>query len=188
MSLDVRRISEVIRLHDGRPALLRAIRPDDRERLATAFLALTPESVYLRYFSSKSELTPANLDRLCMPDFRDRVVLVVTLGTGSDETIIGSGGYVTHAAADGARIAEVAFVVEEDFRGHGIAAKLLEVLAGIARADGIDHFDAEVLGRHAPMLQVFAHSGLPMRKGQELDGVVSLTLSLATPNRADASR
>ena len=41
-----------------------------------------------------------------------------------------------------------------------MAAKLLAVLAGIARVDGIARFEAEVLGRNASMLQVFAHSGL----------------------------
>ena len=178
MSTEPRQFSEAFALHDGKPALLRAIRTDDRGRLASAFLALEPDSVYLRYFSFKHELTLADLDRLCMPDFRERVVLVITLGTGADETIIGSGGYVAHAAADGARVAEVAFVVNEEFQGHGLAAKLLAVLAGMARADGIARFEAEVLGRNASMLQVFAHSGLPMEHGREQDGIVSLTLSL----------
>jgi RimJ/RimL family protein N-acetyltransferase len=188
MTSDARHFCEAIRLHDDTPALIRAIRPDDRERLAAAFLALEPASVYLRYFSFKSELTPADLDRLCMPDFHERVVLVVVTGAGGvDETIIGSGGYVVRVEPDGTRIAEVAFVVNEHFQDHGLAGRLLAVLAGIARADGIAQFEAEVLGRNAPMLQVFAHSGLPVHKGQERDGVVSLTLSLAVPG-ADASR
>ena len=188
MSLPASQFSEPFQLHDGRPALLRAIRPDDRERLAAAFLALEPESVYLRYFSFKSELTPTDLDRLCAPDFRERVVLVVATGAGADETIIGSGGYVARAEPDGARIAEVAFVVNEHFQDHGLAGRLLTALADIARADGIAQFEAEVLGRNAPMLQVFAHSGLTVHKGQERDGVISLTLSLVPANAADASR
>jgi RimJ/RimL family protein N-acetyltransferase len=158
---------------------LRAIRPDDRERLAAAFLALEPESVYLRYFSYKHELTPADLDRLCVPDFRERVVLVATIGNADGEVIIGSGGYVVHPVADGARAAEVAFAVEEDFHGNGIATRLLAVLADIARADGIAQFDAEVLARNAAMLQVFARSGLPMEREAEEDGVVRVTLRLA---------
>ena len=68
--------AEAIVLRDGSPALVRAIRPDDRERLQTAFLALDRESVYLRYFVYKRELIEADLDRLCNPDFALRVVLV----------------------------------------------------------------------------------------------------------------
>jgi RimJ/RimL family protein N-acetyltransferase len=183
-----RGFAEPFTLRDGRAAVLRAIRPDDRERLAAAFLALEPESVYLRYFSYKHELTPADLDRLCMPDFRERVVLVATIGNADGEVIIGSGGYVVHPAVDGARAAEVAFAVEEDFHGNGIATRLLTVLAEIARADSIAQFDADVLARNAAMLQVFARSGLPMQREAEDDGVVRVTLSLASPNAERASR
>ena len=184
MSDAARQFSEPIVLRHGKAALVRAIRPDDRERLQTAFLALEPESVYLRYFSFKAELTKADLDRLCEPDFQERVVLVVTTGGGDAEIIIGSGGYVAHAAPDGQRVAEVAFAVEEDLHGEGIASKLLSVLTGIARADGIARFEAEVLARNAPMLLVFAHSGLPLQQTHSDDGVVSVTMDLSLPEPA----
>ena len=197
MSAAARQFSEPIVLRHGQPALVRAIRPDDRERLQTAFHALEPESVYLRYFSYKAELTEADLDRLCEPDFDERVVLVVTTGGndtggGGDEVIIGSGGYVAHAIPDGTRVAEVAFAVEEDLHGEGIASKLLAVLADMARADGIARFEAEVLARNAPMLLVFAHSDLPMTQTPSDDGVVSVSMDLGLvepmPSPAGASR
>ena len=196
MSDAARQFSEPIVLRHGQPALVRAIRPDDRDRLQTAFHALEPESVYLRYFSFKAELTKADLDRLCEPDFQQRVVLVVTTGgqdnSGDGEVIVGSGGYVAHTASDGKRAAEVAFAVEEDLHGEGIASKLLAVLAGLARADGIARFEAEVLVRNAPMLLVFAHSGLPMQQTHSEDGVVSVTMELGPtdvpPSPAAASR
>jgi len=188
MRSDPRQFSETITLRSGASAIVRAIRPDDRERLQTAFHALDPESVYLRYFSYKAELTEADLDRLCNPDFRERVVLVVTQDNGGDEIIVGSGGYVAHAAADGARVAEVAFAVEEDVHGQGISSRLLAVLAEMARADGIARFDAEVLSRNAAMLHVFEHSGLAMQVQPEEDGVVRLSLSLAAATPPDVSR
>ena len=45
MSTEPRQFSEAFALHDVQPALLRAIRTDDRDRLAKAFLALEPNSV-----------------------------------------------------------------------------------------------------------------------------------------------
>ena len=196
MSDAARQFSEPIVLRHGKPALVRAIRADDRERLQAAFHALEPESVYLRYFSYKVELTEADLERLCEPDFHERVVLVVTTGGndtgGGDEVIIGSGGYVAHAAQDDTRVAEVAFAVEEDLHDEGVASKLLAVLAGLARADAIAHFVAEVLARNAPMLLVFAHSGLPMKQSHSDNGGVSVTLNLGlaepAPSPAGASR
>ncbi len=184
MSLPTRQFAEPITLRDGSPALVRAIRPDDRERLQTAFLALDRESVYLRYFMYKRELTEADLDRLCNPDFAVRVVLVVTLEADANEVVVGSGGYVAQAAADGSRVPEVAFAVDAKLRGQGIASKLLAVLTDIARRDGFERFEADVLGRNTPMLTVFARSGLPMTKQPEKDGVIRLTLSLLKPARA----
>jgi RimJ/RimL family protein N-acetyltransferase len=174
-----RRFREAFTLRGGSVAVVRAIRPDDRDRLQAAFRALEPESVYLRYFSFKHELSEADLDRLCDPDFHERVVLVVTLPTEAGEIIVGSGGYVTLPAAVGARAAEVAFAVEEDVQGQGISGKLLDALTALARDDGIERFDAEVLSRNLPMLRVFARSGLPMTVSPEEDGVVHVQLALA---------
>ena len=48
MSVRASQFAQAIQLRDGSSALVRAIRADDRQRLQTAFLALDPESVYLR--------------------------------------------------------------------------------------------------------------------------------------------
>ena len=188
MSNDSHGFVEPFQLRNGTPAIVRAIRPDDRERLQAAFHGLDAESVYMRYFSYKNELSEADLDRLCEPDFHERVVLVVTQASAAEEIIVGSGGYVAYTAADGARAAEVAFAVEEDVQGQGISGKLISVLTEIARADGIDRFDAEVLARNAAMLHVFKRSGLPMRMEDAADGVVRVSLSLAAPSPVAASR
>ncbi len=188
MSDDTRGFSAAFALRDGGVATVRAIRPDDRERLQTAFRALDAESVYMRYFSYKHELSEADLDRLCSPDFHERVVLVVTVASTEGETIVGAGGYVAHEAPDGQRAAEVAFSVEEDVQRQGISGKLLSVLADIACADGVDRFDAEVLARNGAMLRVFARSGLPMEVRPEEGGVVRLSLSLLSASLAPASR
>jgi hypothetical protein len=57
---------------------------------------------------------------------------------------------------------QVAFTVEEDYQGLGIASRLLEHLVRIARDRGIAEFVAEVLPRNTAMLRVFTRSGLPM--------------------------
>jgi len=98
---------------------------------------------------------------------------VATVGSGDQETIVGLGGYVRSGAA-----AEIAFAVEEDFQGRGIASRLLQQLAGIARASGIVRFEADVLAENTPMLAVLRKSGLPMRTSHG-QGVVHATLSLA---------
>ncbi len=181
MEDDPRALSMTFALRSGVAATMRAIRPDDRERLQAAFLALEPESVYLRYFSYKRSLTEADLDRLCNPDFKSRVVLVVTVQQGDAEVIVGSGGYVCKPSVDGAVAAEVAFAVEEDMQRQGIASRLLTALTDIARAGGVARFDAEVLSRNAGMLRVFHESGLPRTTASERDGIVEVLMDLQAP-------
>ena len=183
----VAKFHEAFTLRNGAAAVVRAIRPDDRDRLQAAFHALDPESVYLRYFSYKHALSDADLDRLCDPDFHERVVLVVTQQDETGDVIVGAGGYVAHEATDGLRAAEVAFAVEEDVQRQGISGKLLAVLTTIARTGGIRRFDAEVLARNTAMRRVFERSGLPMQAAIDEDGVVRISLSLALPSPAVAS-
>jgi GNAT superfamily N-acetyltransferase len=92
--------------------------------------------------------------------------------------VIGSATYVASVAGDGARVAEVAFTIEEDYQRQGLASKLLAALADLARRHGIVRLEADVLSGNAAMLTVFQRSGLPMRRRSE-GGVVHLTMDLA---------
>jgi RimJ/RimL family protein N-acetyltransferase len=162
-------------LRNGVAVTIRALRPDDRERVATAVRQLDRESVYRRLFSYRKELTDAGLDRIMAFDPERDVVLVVTTGAGGDEVVIGSGRYI---AADGNEsVAEIAFVVDEAFRGLGVASRLLRHLVGFARDHGIVALEADVLAGNKAMLDVLSRSGLPMRTRPE-GGTVHVTLSL----------
>ena len=165
-------------LRNGLRVTIRAVRPDDREMIARAFRQLDRESVYTRFFSYKNELSAAELARLDTMDFTREVMLVVTTRIGEDEIVIGSARYVAHDTADGALAAEVAFAVEEDYQGLGIAGRLLTHLIGIARGFHIVRFEAEVLAENKAMLAVFARAGLSMRRRREA-GVVHVELALS---------
>jgi RimJ/RimL family protein N-acetyltransferase len=151
---------------------IRAVRPDDRERIVRAFRGLERRSVYLRVFSYRKELEEEELRRITECDGVNEAVLVAVAGSGQREFIVGMGSYVRSGAA-----AEIAFAVEEDFQGRGIARRLLQQLTGIARANGIVRFEADVLAENVPMLAVLRSSGLPMRTSHG-QGVVHATLSL----------
>jgi len=151
---------------------IRAIRPDDKERILKAFRALEPKSIYQRFFVFKSELSGEELRRLTESDGVREVVLVATVVSGNQEIIVGLG----HCARTEAS-AEIAFTVEEDYQGRGIASELLRQLTDIARRSGVLRFEAYVLSDNAPMLKVFQRSGLPTKESQA-DGVVHLTLFL----------
>jgi len=164
-------------LRNGIEVVIRAVRPDDRERIAEAFAKLDRESVYTRFFSYKGALSDAELRQIETMDFVRDVMLVVTTGVGGRETVIASARYIVLPDSAGPPRAEVAFTVEEDFQGNGIAGRLLAHLARLARANGVAGFDADVLPQNQAMLSVFRRSGLPVTTRRE-GGVVHLSLAL----------
>ncbi len=164
-------------LKSGLALTIRSLRPDDRERMAQAVHGLDQQSIYTRLFSHRRELTESGLERIMRNDQQHELVIVATIGTGESESIIGSGRYVITAEAP-LRRAEIAFVVEEDYQGQGVAGGLLRALAAAARAHNVAVFEAEVLAENPSMLRVFQRSGLPMQRRTD-GGVVHLELALA---------
>lgn len=180
-SVDARSYRVVENLKDGTAVTVRAIRPDDKQRLDKAFRKLDPQSVYTRFFGQKDELTELELKAATEVDFENTVALVVTISEGEgDETIIGAGRYLVHGPAGTRHSAEIAFAVEEDYQGQGMASRILRHLAHIAREKGLSEFTADVLSRNRAMLAVFARSGLPMESSTD-EGTVHVTLALEGP-------
>lgn len=155
---------------------IRPTRRDDKERIAAAFRALHPRSVYLRFFCHKKELSDAELDAVTECDDAYRVALVATVASGNQETVVGLGEYARAGAT-----AEIAFAVADAFQGRGIASRLLRLLTAIARGKGVSQFEADVLADNTPMLTVFRHSGLPMRESRS-EGMVHATLFVHDAN------
>jgi len=155
---------------DGAAIRIRAIRPDDQERLHEHFRGLSERSVYFRFMGLKRDLSPDDLKRLTELDFKNHVGLAATLTENGRERFIGVGRYIR--GADPHR-AEVAFAILDEFQGRGIATLLLEHLGLIADANGVAEFEADVLGDNRQMLEVFAHSGFKIHSALD-SGVVHL--------------
>jgi len=176
--IDARNYSAQETLKNGLQVTVRAIRPDDKDALVAAFKELDQRTIYLRFFAPKQEITPRELKEATDIDFVLNVALVTCLQDGEGEKIIGAGRYIAFGDAEPPDMAEVAFVVEEDYQGLGIAGKMLRHLAVIARQKGIVQFHAEVLPENKGMLAVFNRSGFPVKQEFE-EGIAHVTLSLA---------
>jgi RimJ/RimL family protein N-acetyltransferase len=164
-------------LKKGAVVKIRSIKPEDKEKLSEAFRNLESESIYTRFFQHRKDLTEKELKAATEVDFENMVALVVTVGEGENEIIIGGGRYVIMDNTAARRSAEVAFTVEEDYHGQGIAGRLLQHLARIGREKGVSNFVAEVLPGNKAMLAVFSRAGFPMQKHHE-EGVMHVKLSL----------
>ena len=163
-------------LRDGTVVVRRPIAATDRERLVEFHARVSPASVYRRYLAPKAKLSPADLTFLTEVDHHHHEALVIALPEAAGGELLGVGRFVEQAAAPGT--AEVAFLVADDWQGLGAGALLLAGLVDRARAAGVTRFEAWVMPDNRPMLDVFAHSGLPQRT-RLADGLVHVALELA---------
>jgi GNAT superfamily N-acetyltransferase len=165
-AIEARSYAVDVPLADGGLIHIRAIRPDDKQRLLELFHSLSDRSVYYRFFSQKRGLSPAELDYLTGVDFQRHVALVAVLPptphSGSlgpadqEERFAGVGRYVVQ----GESRAEVAYAVTDDQQHRGIGSALLQHMAAIARAAGITTFVADVLIENLDLHRAFlARSG-----------------------------
>jgi len=165
------------RLRDGTEVTIRAIRPEDKGMLREAFKDLDESTIYTRFFAPKKEISDQELKWATEVDMFRNVALVACIRDGGGEKIIGIGRYVSAEKPDPPSSAEIAFVVEEDYHGLGLASILLRHLSFIGREQGVSRFEAEVLPSNKAMLKVFSRSGLSMTEVSSGDSV-HVTLSL----------
>jgi acyl-CoA hydrolase/RimJ/RimL family protein N-acetyltransferase len=154
-----------LELKNGRSISFRPLLPSDEFAYRNFFYSLKEETIYSRFFY-RMELFSHEViqDQWSSLDYRDNISIVGFDQTGGYEEIVAIGSY---SRGEDPEVAEVAFVVNENFQGMGIAAYLLQVLEKIAMANGYKRFSASVLRENGAMLRVF--------KKRYPDAKVSLT-------------
>lgn len=157
--------TELVR--DGRRIEIRALRPADRDGLLAAVQRVGADSLYRRFFGVKREFSEQEIEFFSHVDFVTHVALVAVIEEAGQPTIIAGGRYIVTKPEQ----AEIAFVVVDAYQGLGIGSALLRHLAGIARANGLKRFVAEVLPDNTSMLKVFQKSGLECRTSRDAHAV-----------------
>lgn len=160
----------------GGRVYIRAIRPEDHDRLLAHFNGLSAESKVFRFHGAKRSLSEVELNSFTQLDFVSHVGLVTTFGEALEEPLIGVGRYIV--LSDLPDRAEVGFAVLDRYQGKGIGSLLLRHLALIGRTLGIKEFQAEVLDSNYRMLEVFADSGLPVVERNSRLGVTHAVFSV----------
>jgi acetyl coenzyme A synthetase (ADP forming)-like protein len=147
-------------LKDGTSIHVRAIRPDDKERLLDHFRRLGPESVRFRFFGCKKTLSDSELTHYTELDFTHQVGLVAVIRERACERFVGVARYFRcDGDPGGARRAEFALAVDDADQGRGVGSILLEHLAAIGLQSGIEEFECDLLGTNARMKDLLQGSG-----------------------------
>jgi RimJ/RimL family protein N-acetyltransferase len=175
------------RLRNGTVVAVRAARSEDGPRIRRAFGHLDPDTIRSRFFGVKTEVSDSELSRITDMDFDRNVSLLVTIPSGDEEIVIGGASYYSVETEPPERSAEVAFTVDKDYQGLGIASMLIRRLVNIATARKFTKLEADVLSHNRAMLSVFNASSLPITLSPT-GNVIHFTMYLRTAVDPDSIR
>jgi len=153
-------LSTTMLLTDGTQIGFRPIHPTDEHRMRNLFYELSQQTIYYRFMSDLKRLPRKQIQDFVYIDHRNDIAVVGTVPEADGERIVSIGRYFLDPTTN---LAEVAFVVLDDWQGKGIGKFLFNHLMKIARRNGIRGFTAEVLAQNRAMQAVFDHSNCKSR-------------------------
>ncbi len=139
-------------LKNGKTIEFRPLLPSDEFAYRNFFYSLQEETIYFRFFYKMKLFSHEVVqEQWASVDYRKNMSIIGLMQKGGHKEIMAIGSY----AMDDENMAEVAFVVREDFQNMRIASYLLEFLERIAKENSFKSFTATVLKENAAMIHVF---------------------------------
>ncbi|MFO7916340.1 MAG: GNAT family N-acetyltransferase [Candidatus Krumholzibacteriales bacterium] len=154
----------------------RPVKPTDESMQREFFYSLSDESVYYRFFNIVKTMPHEKIQPLVNIDYREEMAIVGLTGKPEMQEMIAIGRYNLDPADN---LADIAFLVRDDWQGMGIGAHLMKVLADIARERKISGFKADVLAENRKMLSVFHNCGYPVKTKLE-NGSYSVMIDITS--------
>ncbi len=154
-------------LRDGAQIFFRPVKPSDEPALSDMLYSLSEESVQKRYMTRTRAFAHRDVQQLTNIDYhKDLAIVGVVPGVSGDE-IVAIGQYFLDPKT---QVAEVAFLVQDEWQQKGMGTLLLEYITKVAKQRGVKGFSAKVLPNNKPMLAIFYSSGYKVNT--EFDGEV----------------
>lgn len=178
--------ARTVTLRDGTRALLRPIRPDDKERLRHGLELLSPRSRYLRFHSPIVRFTDTQLAYLTEVDQHDHVAWVALDPRVRGEPGMGVARFVR--LPEEPSVAEAAVTVIDRYQGLGLGSALFGVLVDSAAANGIAALRNYVLDDNRPMLAVLDELGARRTPAERGVWQVDVPVSTGDPETGPAGR
>ncbi|OBK80063.1 GNAT family N-acetyltransferase [Mycobacterium sp. 1274761.0] len=143
-----------IQMRDGSWLYLRPVLPGDSERASDGTIEFSSETLYRRFQTPRTP-TKALMTYLFEVDYKHHFVWVMT--EGKEGPVVADARFVRDETDP--TLAEVAFIVGDDYQGRGVGSFLMVALAVAARGDGIRRFTARVLSDNLSMRKILDRFG-----------------------------
>jgi protein lysine acetyltransferase len=165
-----------VQMRDGTELHLRPVLPGDNERTTHGPVEFSDETLYRRFQTPRIP-TKALMRYLFEVDYAHHFVWVMT--DGFDGPVMADARFVRDESDPA--VAEVAFIVGDDYQGRGIGTFLMGALAIAAGYHEIQRFSARVLSENYAMRAILDHFGADWHR-EDL-GVVTTVIDV--PNAPD---
>lgn len=145
---------------NGTRVSFRPIRPTDESMMKDLFYSCSERTIYHRFFMHVKSMPHSRLQKFVHVDYENEMAVVGIMTENGQERIVAVGRYILNNATN---MAEVAFLVQDDYQGRGIGTFMLHYLMRMAQAQGIEGFTAEILAENRAMVHVLHKSGCDMK-------------------------
>jgi protein lysine acetyltransferase len=161
-------------MRDGTDLYLRPVLPGDSERTTNGPVEFSSETLYRRFQTPRTP-TKSLMTYLFEVDYVHHFVWVVT--DGPEGPVVADARFVRDE--DDPSVAEVAFIVGDDYQGRGIGTFLMGALAIAAKYIGVQRFTARVLAENYPMRAILDRVGAEWHRDEP--GVVTTEVGVPDP-------
>lgn len=155
-----------VQFKGGATLLLRPVLPGDSERSNSPAVEFSSETLYRRFMSPRAP-SPSLMNYLFQVDYVDHFVWVLV--DGPDGPVVADVRFVRDA--EDPAVAEIAFIVADDYQGRGIGSFLMDAVTIAARVGGVQRFTARMLAGNHAMRSILERFGAPWRRDEP--GVVT---------------
>lgn len=144
-------LEKTVDVFTGEKVFIRPIRPEDAAIEQSFVRRLSDDSKYFRFMNALHELTPKMLVRFTQIDYDREMAFIATTTRATEEIEIGVARYTINPDNTSC---EFAIVVADEWRGKGVATRLMETLMDEARSKGLATIEGEVLSTNRQMLDL----------------------------------
>jgi len=145
----------------GFEIFLRPVKLSDEPLLKDFFYSLSDNSLYRRFVSMRTYIPHEELGKYVAIDYTKEMIILATIKGKGKEKVVGIGQYYVN---ENENLAEVAFLVRDDYQNLGIGSELLSYIINLLQKKGLFGFTAEVLVGNRPMLRLFEKTGFKIEK------------------------
>lgn len=155
-----RELSTTHVLSNGIPVKIRPIHPTDEPHVRHLVHSASHQTLYLRFMREVKQVPRKQLQDFVYIDHRNEMAIVATVPETYGDEIIAIGRYYLDRSTN---LAEVAFIIHDNWQHLGLGTFLVNYLMQIARRNGIDGFTAEVLVENKAMQKIFNRSNCKVK-------------------------